>query len=205
MRNVKAARALLAAGCVLVFQTPARSDEPAPAPQQQEEYSNERLGVRVRTWYGWQTLAVDAASIGTAFAGYGANDFTGNPVSTVGILGYILGAPIVHWIHGHAGKGVIDLGLRLLAPALVGGLTYLVLLPAGQDSTGQPVTANKGAVVGLGVGCLGMVAIDASVFAFEQKYDMSGAGRAPHPSGFFASPRVQIRRDGATMGLGGIF
>jgi hypothetical protein len=195
----------LIGACVLGATTLAGADgaaqEAAPAEQKapaaQEEYTNEQIGKRVRLWYGWQTLLVDAAAFGTALAGYGTNDFNANPTSTIGIVGYIFGPPIVHWFHGHAGKGAIDLGARILGPLVLGGLGYLIGLPISDNAS------NVAGGIGLGIGYLGIVTVDAAVFAFEATYDTESARRASPK--LFALPRIQLRPGGATAGFDGTF
>jgi hypothetical protein len=188
-------------GAAILAGGPAFAEEPPAAPQAQpqEEYSNEQIGVRVRRWYGWQTLLVDAAAFGTALAGYSTNDFTANPASTVGIVSYVFGPPIVHWLHGHAGKGAIDLAGRILAPLLIGGLGYLIGLPGG-DKTSSLVGN-----IGLGVAYVGVVTFDAAVMAFEATYDTESALRKPKSPVFTAFPRVELRRGGASLGVSGAF
>src|SRR5262245_7305404 len=71
-----------------------------------------------RSWYGWQTLAID----GTAFATWTVTSLVGKtqarpPVSTVNLAGrgvYLLGAPIVHAVHGKPGAAIGSLALRAL-------------------------------------------------------------------------------------------
>jgi hypothetical protein len=194
-------RILIAFFGALLVACPASAQETAPAPSgHEDEYTNEQLSVRVRSWYGWQTLAIDVAALATGVTGYAVNNGSGNPVGTIGILGYLFGPPIVHWIHGHAGRGAADLGLRFLGPIAVGGLGYLLGLPAGTNSNGDPVGSQIAGGIGLGVGYIVVVTLDAAVFAYEAKLETS----PPAPAALFV-PRVQLRQGGATFGLIGAF
>lgn len=66
-------------------------------------------------WYGWQTLigvvASDVVTLVGAFA-------TAGPFAQIGIAGHVLTGPIVHWAHGHVGKGFLSLGLNVGMPAI---------------------------------------------------------------------------------------
>lgn len=63
------------------------------------------------TWYGWQVLPVDVATL--ALGLYEQN--LGVMVGT-----YSLGAPLVHWAHGHRARAIIDFGVRAAVPLTVG-------------------------------------------------------------------------------------
>lgn len=69
-------------------------------------------------WYGWQTLVLDGATHSVAalalFAE--ATQEIGALIGVVGGLEYLLGGPVVHWAHGHGGRGAASLGLRLATP-----------------------------------------------------------------------------------------
>jgi len=200
MRGVSAALAFAALGLV---GAPATAQEEPPT-QPTEEYTNEQLTVRVRSWYGWQTLLVDAAALGTGVTGYALNRGNGNVLGTVGILGYIFGAPIVHWVHGHAGRGAADAGIRLLGPLVLGGIGFLLGLPAGTNSNGDPVVAQVTGAIGLGIGYAAVVTLDAAVFAFDARL-VDRDPEAPRPTTVSVLPTVQLRPGGAMLGLGGRF
>jgi hypothetical protein len=63
------------------------------------------------TWYGWQVLPVDVATLAI---GLQSRD--------LGVLvgAYSLGAPLVHWAHGHRTRAIIDFGVRAAVPLSVG-------------------------------------------------------------------------------------
>jgi hypothetical protein len=71
-------------------------------------------------WYGWQTLLVDGASLGAFVGGFWLKPANQDwsVVSIVGVGGYAVGAPIVHWSHGRVGVGFASLSFRVGLPAL---------------------------------------------------------------------------------------
>jgi hypothetical protein len=126
-----------------------------------------------RKWYGSHTLIADGSSLVTLV------------VPPLGIGGYLFATPIVHWAHGNVGTGFASLGVRILAPAVgaVGGCAA-----GGCEGRGN----YSGAAVGLAIGCLGAIALDAFVFAYEEEPSAS-------------VPRVQWRPTlGATPTSGSI-
>jgi hypothetical protein len=83
------------------------------------------------SWYGWQTLTSDGSAIALGALAYGADKAGGTSITnvfwTASVATFFLGAPVVHWKHGHVGKGFGSLGLRVglplgafLAGALIG-------------------------------------------------------------------------------------
>src|SRR4051812_762797 len=61
-------------------------------------------------WYGWQVLAAEAPFQGLAWVGVG----TGNARLWLGgLAGSVPGGPIVHFAHGHFGKGFGALGVNI--------------------------------------------------------------------------------------------
>ena len=142
-----------------------------------------------RTWYGWQTLILDAgsvASLGTGavlFARQGPReDIATQVLLWSGVAGALLGAPIVHWAHTNTGRGFASLGLR------VGGLLVIALANPEGGSGDTPV----GTAFGLTM--LGSaVALDAAVFGYEDHVD------ARSIAGWSISP-VLGKRTGFTLG-----
>lgn len=76
-------------------------------------------------WYGAPMLAIDAA--GVALGAYGfanrdadaKNSLAANMFAGAYVFG-ILGGPIVHFVNGQLKKGFLSLGMRLVAPLLIG-------------------------------------------------------------------------------------
>ena len=130
-------------------------------------------------WYGWQTLAADGASlalslgaIGVAGAG-GSDSDTPSEALVWGSLGtYVLGAPVVHWVHQNTGRGFASLGLR------VGGPVVLGLIGAeaeGCSHQGGDFCGLVGALIGTSVGIVAAVTIDAAVFAYDDELETDAA------------------------------
>jgi len=129
-------------------------------------------------WYGWQTLAVDGSSAAFILAGLAVTFATNSGAAfatslTLGGLGVIFGAPIVHWVHGDTGKGLISLfGLRLGLAAggfVVGGLALSPVLGLWALAITGPALA--------GVGLLTGMIVDAAVFAREEPRSDEGGAR----------------------------
>ena len=121
----------------------AESEEAAASAEPDEPQTESR-------WYGWQTLIVDGGSILTAPIG-------------VGVVGYVIGAPIVHGVHGRWTTAAGSLGLRIALP-LTGAMIGQAVLCEGSckgDFAGIPLFI--GGAVGVGTA----IAIDAAVLARE--------------------------------------
>ena len=145
------------------------------------------------TWYGWQTLLVDGGVIGASLA-------TRNPWVFMG--GYTLGGPIVHWAHGNVLKGFGSLGIRVVAPLLVGAV-YSAASAANQN---QPRTGHEGeetVSVAILAGGLAAIAFDAAFLARSE--DTVDPAPPPRPSMLKVEPRVSASRGGAYAGIGGTF
>jgi hypothetical protein len=129
----------------------------------------------VRSWYGYQTLALDALS--TVLITVGIVKWNGY-AGAAGAASFLLGPPIVHMAHGQGWKGLYDMGLlRVTEPlvsagvgaaigAIVGAKTGC---GAGGDDIPLPCGTLPGLLIGLGVGMVAAVAVDASVFAWDTK------------------------------------
>ena len=104
-----------------------------------------------RRWYGWQTLIADGLSIGLAPVG-------------VGVVGYFLGAPIVHWAHGNVDEGFGSLAIR-------GGSALLILAGAicvfSSRKDTRPDECVAPIVLGVG-GIIAAIPIDAAVLAYDE-------------------------------------
>lgn len=122
-------------------------------------------------WYGWQPLIADGAATalivtGTVFVVRAAASDTSEssvvllaPLS-LGVLGYLFAAPIIHWAHGRVGTGFASLALRAVGPLAGVGLGALVQGVAGHDNT-------AGGIVGGLVGATAAVVVDDAVLARE--------------------------------------
>jgi hypothetical protein len=90
------------------------------------------------------------------------------PGVLIGVGGYVLGAPIVHFAHGRVDTGFGSLGMRVGLP-LVTGLVGLAVGSGdnGSAHSGAAYGAAVGAAFGAIVGALGAIIIDASVLAYR--------------------------------------
>jgi hypothetical protein len=171
--------------------------EPSP-----DEAPKERLKEKTN-WYGYQPLLIDSADLALLVVGGATGSDT---VMGLTLVPYLLGGPIVHAIHGRYATAGIDLGIRVAAPlasALVGagiGAALGVGLSSGDgdSSTNAGIGAVIGAVIGFGVGIPAAIAIDASVLSREPV-------PAPRPSGFQWAPSVRPTKNGANLGVIGVF
>jgi hypothetical protein len=133
-------------------------------------------------WYGWQTLAVDGASValrGSAISLTRQSEVS--PWTVVGWAGvgsFAFGAPILHLVHANPGRALASFGLRVGAPLVLG------LTATAADCIHQPREGCGGATAGLIGATVGIVAamtVDAAVFAYDQP-----------PKGSASLPRLQI-------------
>jgi hypothetical protein len=144
------------------------------------------------SWYGGQILLVDALSIGVIVLGAGSSDGA-EALVPMGVGGYLLGGPIVHWGHGNVGKGFGSLGLRVGAP-IVGAFAG-----AGMEdcSGGGELCGLAGAFVGFLVGVTAAIVIDSAALAYEEVPAQTEAIRVV--------PSLGASRDGLSLGLSGSF
>lgn len=128
-----------------------------------------------QTWYGWQTLAVDVASLGALALGVG---FDNAFVGLTGIGGYLFAAPAVHWFQGGVGRGFASLGVRFAASALivVGGVACAGSSFGGGDSRGVCMLPLLGVFL-----VPASVAIDAAGLSWRDSPRGATTGRALHP------------------------
>lgn len=182
---------------------------PAPAPT--------AVGARVapkgkeeEEWYGYQTLLVDAASLGLMIGGAAmaarSRSDTGGYVALTGAAGYVLGAPIVHWTHGRIGPGFGSLGLRVGMP--LGGMFWGALIGAAMDSHHND-SVGAGAAIGFLGGMAGAILFDAALLAYEKPSERdkeayeTAAVSAKHPIRWV--PTLAPQKEGATIGVSGLF
>lgn len=129
-----------------------------------------------RRWYGWQTLVSDGAAtlcfITAGTLGSADHERASQALAWLGLLGYEFAPGIVHFAHGHPGRGFASMGVRFgmpLAGAFVGA-------SAASGCNGYECEAG-GAALGLLAGMGGAIAMDAAVFA----YDAAGSGTPAAP------------------------
>lgn len=175
-----------------------------------------------RVWYGYETLAVDGVSAllgivgGVVDAATGTSQ-VGSGIGGVGVFGYVIGAPIVHWVHGRVGTGLGDLAMRFFAP----GAGALVGLTAGTIIGSQSRSCNDdgdigncgtglGLIFGAAAAAAAAVAIDATFLAWETRTPAPAERERSGAPGLSMLPVVRVARGedgraGAVVGVGGMF
>lgn len=130
-----------------------------------------------RRWYGWQILIPDLA--GSLLSGIGAfvPGTGGAALLITGSTVAFFGGPIVHWAHGHVGRGFASMfGLRLGLP-LAGGLVGF-----GLGSLG----GSAGAALGLGLGAsllaLTGIIVDIAALAYDEPASLAASARSSSPA-----------------------
>lgn len=157
-----------------------------------------RRGASGTQWYGWQTLGVDGA--GAALLAAGLLTWTTEPTA-VGYGALLLGAPIVHASHRNFGRAFGSLGLRVLIPALAGGVgagVHLLtakpsILDSKADSAVLDLVTKSG--IGMAAGAGVCVVLDASVLSWQSE-------SATSPTRSAASLGLLV---GSRMGVQGAF
>jgi hypothetical protein len=183
---------LFAAAAILVTllqPASAFAEEPATSTAQEEEATEV-------SWYGSQTLTVDAVATSALLAGGAGASL---PIFLAGYGAFLAGPPVVHGAHARGGIALADLGVRLAAP--------LVFAAAGNRfgprDHGEVFDSTSGVLIGFFAGYTGAIALDAAVFAYEK------VPREPRAA-WYQLQMVAIRSiDGRTKmrgaGLGGQF
>ena len=133
------------------------AEPPSPSPTPSDESPPFSHATDETTWYGWQTLTLDALSIGTVLATQGD--------ATVGFVGYLAGPPIIHAIHGNVGKGAASVGLRLGLPVVGGGIGLSFASCNGPYGWCRLEAFGLGFLGGMGAA----VAIDSAALAYERR------------------------------------
>lgn len=172
-------------------------------------------------WYGYQTLATDAAAVAFLAISASADSKPAANVSGVMALGtYAIAPAVIHGIHGHAGKAVGDVAIRVLTPVLGIGLGALIGAAAYQghddgtiggaigDAAGGMVATLEGAAIGGLIGIGTAITIDAAVLAREDvPVEKKEAERpiAKAKTGPTFHPNAAPTKDGFMAGVGGTF
>ncbi len=139
---------------------------------------------------------IDGASLAQLVAAENGRDRT---LSITGVLTYGFGAPAVHAAHGHAGKALGSLGLRLGLPigfAMIGGT-----IAGGCSASSEGCNSLTAAAVGLFLGMGAAIALDSAVLARED------VPREPRKieTGLRLAPSVTLGRDRLGAGVAGSF
>jgi len=146
-----------------------------------------------RRWYGWQTLTADGASLGVLILGtaLGSRSESGDDLVALGLLGYEFAPGIVHFTHRNVGRGFASFGIRLGMP-LAGAFLGASLASGCNTNLCEATGAGVGVLLGMG----GAVAIDAALFAYDER-KRSSARRLG------LVPLVSLTPQQAWLGLGG--
>ena len=137
------------------------------------------------SWYGWQTLLSDAASGSVMLTGATLlkdHDGLSTAVVVSGLMGYELGAPVVHILHHQRGHAPASLGLRLGLP-LLGGLAGVGIgaMACNPDESRQIPCTFTGLLIGGAIGMVAAPIIDAFALAYEKaNRDSSRFGGVSH-------------------------
>ena len=137
-------------------------------------------------WYGWQTLLTDAAAVLGVYV---------SPDLTLGL--YLAGGPVVHWVHGNAGRGFASLGLRVGAPVV---LTYALVSTCDSDAEYGCLGE---AILGVTAGVVIAVVVDATVLARERVPAKEPTELALGP--VKVTPTFAVTDKQTTLGLVGVF
>jgi len=147
-----------------------------------------------KVWYSNYIYAVDGISLSLLILGAALSDSqsdTGENLGKLGVAGYLLAAPIVHWTQGEVGSGFASFGLRMGLPTgglLLGAATCIAADYRNNDRCVALVAL--GALAGIITAPL----VDAKVFAYKEVTEKTGLRLAPV---FNVTPRQ------ASLGFGG--
>ncbi|HQY61683.1 MAG: hypothetical protein IPF92_30630 [Myxococcales bacterium] len=204
-------RSLLLVSIALLFAAPALADEPPTAPVSRgaarsrpaeapaEPAAEAPAEPPASTWYGYQTLLADAASVGLLFASAGAES---GGLAVTALVGMGAASPTIHLVHGRpwaAGGSLLVRG----AAVTVGGLLGFTAASGcgGSGSLGCLYGGLPEAVTGGLIGYAAASLIDAAVLAHEPS-----ATPAPATAGIRSvAPSVDPRSGAAGVVVGGAF
>jgi hypothetical protein len=163
---------------------------PFPYGEEPEEPATER-------YYGWQNATVDGIGLSLFVTGvFIASDNDGGAAGGGAILAgigtYALGPPIVHWAHGHVGKGFGSLAMRLTIPPVLTLLGWLTACTDGRGDAGCIIAAYTGWQVGILIPPI----LDSTVLGWEK----IGPNRTGAPS-LRVTPSVSHRGARASLGF----
>jgi hypothetical protein len=119
------------------------------------------------------------------------------PMFALGLVGYGLGAPIIHLAHHHPGRALASLGLRLAAPLVTAGIGSQLrtcFVTPSYDCDVQSA-ADSHAAIGLLLGAAGAMVIDTAWL---------GAAEPARPVPSW-TPTVGATRSTFSVGLAGTF
>lgn len=189
---------------------PPTSSPPAATPERIVVQPPARPRKYEEQWYGWQTLLFDVGAIGTTFVGLSTSS---SELFWAGHLGFMLGAPVVHFGHGNVGKGFGSFALRLFVPPVtagVGAITGLIVNSDSNDRSGGVFSGLTGLIYGFVIGYYGGLVLSSGIDAFalaRERVEVEGTAlrRAPTRPWFTVAPTVDFTKSHGTVGVAGTF
>ena len=162
-----------------------------PALAQEQAGSGAQTYEGTLRWYGWQSLATDAAAAGLLGAWIHSEGNTVQLVTGISCAGlYFLGGPTVHLVNGNRGRSLASLLIRGGLPLALGTASYVVFKdPTSQDN----LNGWWSFMMGVGAGMVLAPIIDSAALGWE---------RVP-PTSRSWTPSVIPASGGATFGLAG--
>jgi zinc transporter ZupT len=137
--------------------------EPAPGPSDAGVEKDDADEVVVREWYGRPMVIADALSLTAFFGGVllGSSEYSdltdglADGLALVGLAGYLVGGPIVHFSEGRVDIGGASLGLRLGAPLVGAGVGFFAGAVAWSDCDEGNMCVLEGVAIGVLLGFVG--------------------------------------------------
>jgi len=135
---------------------PVHGQPPAPPPPAEAQGSS---------WYGWQTGFVSGGSDALLIYGIARERDeakSGQALIYLGTLGYVLGSPIIHFVHGGRARATtaVQVDVGLAAAGALGGLIYGA---SGRHAHG----AGYYAVNGIEIGMVVATVVDAALLSWD--------------------------------------
>jgi len=117
----------------------------------------------------------------------------GEVLTLVGLGGFLVGGPVIHFAHGNSDRGLGSLGLRTALPLALGSLLYYMNDSCGH---GDFICEEGAAVAGGLLGMLAASTIDAAWLGYEE---------VPIETPGVKNIGVSLGRDHAALVAGGTF
>jgi hypothetical protein len=150
---------------MVVVEAPA-ADPPPESPPVVLVRPASKPTIWVDVGYGSQTLLLDGAAVAMFAFGVASES---QPLPSLGLLTYAFAPPIAHFTHGNVGKGVADMGIRLVSPFLF-AMPGLMLATAftSNDYDDRKKAMDIGGYTGMALGAAFAMVVDALVLAKER-------------------------------------
>ena len=151
-----------------------------------------------RTWYGWQLMLADTASVAAILS----------PVPAFAVPTYLLAPPLIHAANGQARGAWLSIGLRSGLPLTAAGLGFLV---AHSGACGKDHCGGSLALSAFFVGMAAAAIIDDVVLAWKETKDPDSPSYSAELGQPRKEPGVSVGiglvpyRQGAGLGLAGRF